>query len=193
MHAGPRHAGCPPARQRLQAMGRFAAATIALLSAAATCVLSAGWHDSLASLATATKVEPLAIVKAHTPPLRVPRFDTSGTYPQVRGRAADLRAVSEALRAAVLADQRAYAPYARREQARLPATYERTRPCTARPPWQLEEEWHLVRGATAPVSPSVTGTTVRNYSGQLGLISAARLETRDFLARFQRRVLSWCA
>jgi hypothetical protein len=54
-----------------------------------------------------------------TPPLRVPGYDTSGTYPQVKGRNVDLRAVNAALRAAVLADQRAYTPYARRERKSL--------------------------------------------------------------------------
>ena len=64
-------------------------------------------------------VSALTVVEARTPPLRVPHYRTSGTYPQVRGGKLDLRAVNAALRAAVLADQRAYTPYARRERPRL--------------------------------------------------------------------------
>lgn len=62
---------------------------------------------------------PLRLVAAPTPRLQVPRYDTSGTYPQVRSGGVDLRAVNGALRAAVFADQRAYAPYARREKVRV--------------------------------------------------------------------------
>jgi hypothetical protein len=64
-------------------------------------------------------VSALTVVEARTPPLRVPRFDTSGTYPQVTGASIDLRAVNAALRGAVLADQRAYARYARKKKPRV--------------------------------------------------------------------------
>jgi hypothetical protein len=49
----------------------------------------------------------------------VRRYDTSGTYPQVRNGTSSLAAVNAGLRAAVLADQREYAPYARREKPRV--------------------------------------------------------------------------
>jgi hypothetical protein len=55
---------------------------------------------------------------APTPPLPVRRYHTSGTYPQVRDKV-DLEAVNAALREAVLADQRAYTPYARKEKPRV--------------------------------------------------------------------------
>lgn len=63
-------------------------------------------------------MSPLTIVGVPTPRFPVPRYDTSGTYPQVRGAGLDLTAVNGALRAAVLADQRSYASYARKEKAR---------------------------------------------------------------------------
>jgi hypothetical protein len=60
------------------------------------------------------------VYAAKTPRLRVSGYETRGTYPQVRRAGLDLRAVNAALRAAVLADERAYAPYARRQRARVP-------------------------------------------------------------------------
>lgn len=57
---------------------------------------------------------PLRIVSAPTPRFRVARYDTEGTYVQVRDRSLDLSRVNAALRQAILADQRAYAPSARR-------------------------------------------------------------------------------
>jgi len=64
-------------------------------------------------------VSALSIHGVSTPPLRVHGFDTSGTYPQVQDGHVDLRAVNAALREAVLADQRAYTPYARADRKRL--------------------------------------------------------------------------
>jgi hypothetical protein len=61
----------------------------------------------------------LSLADARTPPLPVRRYDTSGAYPQVRDGGVNLEAVNSALRHAVLADQRAYAPYARREKPRV--------------------------------------------------------------------------
>ncbi len=94
-------------------MTRRAVAAIALACAAAA------WSDAERSKATATTVSPLALVRASTPRFPVARYDTSGAYPQVRGGGRNLSAVNAALRAAVLADQRAYAPYARREKPRV--------------------------------------------------------------------------
>jgi uncharacterized protein YecT (DUF1311 family) len=62
---------------------------------------------------------PLTVVAAPTPRFPVPGYDTSGTYPQVRGGGLNPRAVNAALHTAVLADQRAYAPYARKEKPRV--------------------------------------------------------------------------
>lgn len=71
-------------------------------------------HTSVGSTAT-----PLRLAAAPTPPLPVWRFDTTGTYPQVRNHNVDLTAVNAALRAAVVDDERAFAPYARREKPRV--------------------------------------------------------------------------
>ena len=60
---------------------------------------------------------PLRVVEAPTPRLPVRDYVTEGAYPQVARRGArgvDVRAVNAALREAVLADQRAYAPFARK-------------------------------------------------------------------------------
>jgi hypothetical protein len=68
------------------------------------------------------RTTPLTILEEPTPVVRVPRYDTSGTYPQARGADLDLRKANAALRKAVLADQRAYAPDARKA-ARMPNRY----------------------------------------------------------------------
>jgi hypothetical protein len=60
-----------------------------------------------------TRPLPLTVVKAPTPRFHVPRYDTSGAYPQVRRSGIELRAVNTALRNVVLVDQRAYARTAR--------------------------------------------------------------------------------
>ena len=102
-------------------VSRLAAGGMALLCTAVTC--GAGSRSVMrrpdAVPKRATTVSTLAVVEARTPRLTVPRYDTSGTYPQVRGGGLDLRAVNRALRAAVLADQRAYAAYAHKEKPRV--------------------------------------------------------------------------
>ena len=95
----------------LISVARAAALGLALLAVGTAC---GSGRDRDA--ARSTTVAALTVVEARTPPLRVPRFDTSGTYPQVTGASIDLRAVNAALRGAVLADQRAYARYARKEK-----------------------------------------------------------------------------
>jgi hypothetical protein len=95
-------------------VSRLAVGGIALLCTAITC--GAGSRSDARRVDT---VSALAVVGARTPRLRVPRYDTTGTYPQVRGGTLDLQAVNRALRAAVLADQRAYAAYARKAKPRV--------------------------------------------------------------------------
>ncbi|HST14085.1 MAG TPA: hypothetical protein VLJ44_04430, partial [Gaiellaceae bacterium] len=75
----------------------------------------AGWGDAAGKSSGAS---PLTVVAARTPPFPVPHYRTSGTYPQVRGGNADLKAVNAALRNAVLFHQREYAPYARKQKAK---------------------------------------------------------------------------
>jgi hypothetical protein len=62
--------------------------------------------------------EALVVVAARTPRLPVRRYDTSGTFPQVRDGELDLRAVNAALQASIRADQREFTPEARRSVAR---------------------------------------------------------------------------
>ncbi len=85
---------------------------------------------------------PLRVVAAPTPRFPVPRYDTSGTYPQVRGDL-DLRAVNVGLRKAVRADQREYAPSARRS-IRVKNGY--------RGIYQTAIDWRLLSASTVVVS-----------------------------------------
>jgi hypothetical protein len=63
----------------------------------------------------AGSVAPLRVVQVATPRFPVPGYDTSGTYPQVRGSLVRLNAVNEALRQAVVGEQRSYAVSARKK------------------------------------------------------------------------------
>jgi hypothetical protein len=92
---------------------------------------------------------PLTVIEALTPRFRVPRYDTSGTYPQVRGSDLDLRKVNAALREAVLADQREYAPRARKA-ARLGNPY--------RGVYQTSVDRRLLAASTVVVSALMPAT-----------------------------------
>ena len=92
-------------------VGRRAA--VALLVALAAVSTSAAFAGRLVDFADRVQVAPLRLAVAPTPPLPVPRYDTSGTYPHVHG-SAPTTAVNQALRQAVLDEQRRYAPSARR-------------------------------------------------------------------------------
>jgi len=93
-------------------------ATVVLALLASGCGSSSGESSGTSRGARASGLSartlPLAVVEAPTPRFQVPRYDTSGTYPRVRDRNLDLSAVNAALREAVLADQREFAPGARR-------------------------------------------------------------------------------
>jgi hypothetical protein len=93
-----------------------------MIACVAVVCLTAGCGDSARTGSSPSTVKPLAIVGVPTPPFRVRGYDTTGTFPQVSGQGGDLRAVNAGLRAAVLADQRAFAPYALREKKLLPTT-----------------------------------------------------------------------
>jgi hypothetical protein len=95
---------------------KLAVPMLVLVTVMSACDSSAGPSKVSVSSSAAT---PLRLAVAPTPPLPVRRYDTSGTYPQVRDDKVDLEAVNAALREAVLADQRAYAPYARKEKPRV--------------------------------------------------------------------------
>src|SRR5262249_39138081 len=67
-----------------------------------------------------TGIVALVVTARPTPQLRVPHYRTSGTYPQFAARGVDLRRVNAALMSVVLAEQRRYAPLARRQEQRAP-------------------------------------------------------------------------
>jgi hypothetical protein len=80
---------------------------------AAVVASSAGARDTGNEHSQIAPVVALAVHNVATPRLPVPRYDTSGSIPQVTDEGTDLRAVNAALRGAVLRDQRAYIPSAR--------------------------------------------------------------------------------
>lgn len=85
-----------------------------LVVAAGMSVLAAGAAAQTTSGAAAKTASPLTVVPTPTPHFRVPRYDTSGNFPQVRGGGLDLRHVNASLREAILADQHSYEPSARK-------------------------------------------------------------------------------
>ena len=71
--------------------------------------------DVAASGVAPSSVSHLAVFEVPTPPLKLPNYRTSGTYPQVSSRKLNLKAVNAALRSAVLRAQQQYAALVRRE------------------------------------------------------------------------------
>jgi hypothetical protein len=92
-------------------MPRRAAVAISLVCVAAAFAVALARSQALHPAQT---VSPLTVIAVPTPRLAVRRYDTSGTYPQVRSSVWDLRQVNASLRRAVFADQRKFAPRARR-------------------------------------------------------------------------------
>ena len=90
---------------------------IALAAVATACGASSSASGTEAKAGSAS---PLVLRKAPTPRFPVKRYDTSGTYPQVSGASFDLSAVNRGLREGVLADQREYAPSARKNSVGRP-------------------------------------------------------------------------
>jgi hypothetical protein len=92
----------------------------------------------------------LTVRTAPTPRLAVPRYDTSGSIPQVTAAGVDLRKVNAALREAVLRDQRAYAPRARR--------YVRRAGSACRGIYRLEVDRRLLSASSVVVSALLPAT-----------------------------------
>ena len=97
---------------------------------------------------SSASVAPLAVSESPTPPLRLPNYRTSGTYPQVSGRKVRLEAVNAALRNAVLRAQRAYAAFVRRE-------YMRSQPELFRPGYRYSGTYR-----TSPRPSLISASTV---------------------------------
>jgi hypothetical protein len=76
--------------------------------------LGASGCDAHSRAAGPARASPLAVVSAPTPRFPVALFGTGGTYPRVRDGKLKLSAVDRTLRQAIVADQRAFEPYARR-------------------------------------------------------------------------------
>jgi len=75
--------------------------------------IAASGCGSHAKGADAGHVSPLGIVSAATPRFSVAHFLTQGTFPQARDPKLALGRVNDALRAAIVADQRSFAAYTR--------------------------------------------------------------------------------
>src|SRR6059036_3607619 len=99
----------------------------AMVRAKFTCAAALGFGLALAATgcgahsrtAGVVRASPLGVVSAATPRFAVARFETGGTFPQVRDAELPLRAVNLTLREAIVADQRAFEPYARRYAKRV--------------------------------------------------------------------------
>lgn len=96
-----------------------------------------------------TNTRPLAISEAKTPPLHVPNYHTSGSYPVVVGVGVGLPAVNAALRDAVLNDEVRYAAQAREaEKSGASASLQRANPGV----YQTSPELPLISASTVVVS-----------------------------------------
>ena len=99
----------------------------AMVRAKLTCAAAAGFTLVLAATgcgshshaAGAVRASSLGVVSAATPRFPVARFLTDGSFPRVRDGKLGLGAVNLALRKAVVSDQRAFEPYARRYAKRV--------------------------------------------------------------------------
>lgn len=94
---------------------------------------------------------PLQVVAVPIPRFRVRGYESSGTYPQVNG-GAHLGAVNAALRAAVVADQRAYALEARSARAYLDRNHPNPRDPYRRGFYRMAVERPFVSASTVVVS-----------------------------------------
>src|SRR5439155_2416967 len=81
--------------------------------------LAATGGDAHPHAGGAVRASPLGAVSAATPRFPVARFATYGAFPQVRDGKLALGAVNLTLREAILSDQRAFEPYARRYAKRV--------------------------------------------------------------------------
>jgi hypothetical protein len=107
---------------------RLAAVVGLAIATASGCATS---NDKTAARPSAPNTaRPLIVSPAQTPPLAVPNYHTTGSYPRVNDRGIDLDRVNTALRQAVLDDQHAYARIARRIEAKLPKRLQRQYPGT---------------------------------------------------------------
>jgi hypothetical protein len=167
---------------RIVAKSLCAAALLGLGLAASAC-------DAHSHAKGPAEASPLGVVSAATPRFPVARFPTGGTYPQFRDGTVLLRGVNRAFRAAILTDQRAFEPYARRYAKhvagrRLPSRYAGY--------YQTELDRTLISASSTVVSALIPRTRavlpLRSRSdGWLGITirvaSGARVALPELFAR----------
>lgn len=110
---------------------------------------------------------PLTVFEARVPPLGVRHVYSSGVYPQVRGSGVDLTAVNSALREAVLADERSFRPYAKRDRAELEGQRPKTVYFSSRGRYLMWIDRKLVSASTVVVS-ALLPATGETFEGQEG-------------------------
>lgn len=101
-------------------MKTMRAAVIACAVALSTSVYGGASTGRPEGSGSVSKASSLTVYRVATPPLPVPHYRTTGTYPQVSGEDVSLKAVNAALRQAVLDEQRRYARSARRAVSSTP-------------------------------------------------------------------------
>src|SRR5438045_439270 len=65
-------------------------------------------------------VSPLRVVREPLPKLRLPHFETRGSYPRIVGGSGSLRKVNATLRSLVRDEQHRFAAFAKKRDARIP-------------------------------------------------------------------------
>jgi hypothetical protein len=168
-----------------------AARALPLLAAVLGLVLAVAASGCGGHATNSGQASPLGIVSAATPRFPVAHFLTLGTFPQARDPKLALGPVNDALRGAIVADQRAFAAYARRYVKRAAGRRARgnrgfydtefVRP--------LVSASSVVVSALLPRSRSVLAAQPRNgdLAGWLGITirvpSGARVGLPDLLAQ----------
>jgi hypothetical protein len=142
---------------------KVASLTAAFLVAATACGSGSSARSAGTGAATSS-VSPLVVIQARTPPLRLPNYRTSGTYPQTSDGRVDLGAVNAALRRAVLTAQHRYAAFVRREyMSSMPQLFRRGYPYSGTyrtsPRLSLISASTVVVSALVPVQQTLPGGT----------------------------------
>jgi hypothetical protein len=134
-----------------KAQGSYAASAASACAALVVAVSAFGAPATHARVVvtTAKPIHALSVFEVKTPPLRLPAMNTRGTYPQISGSGANLRAVNSVLRRAVLADQQRFA-----------AGMGKVDPRTAPGLYQTSPQRRLISASTTVVSALIPTTTL---------------------------------
>jgi len=138
-------------------------------------------------------VSPLELLMTPLPPVKLPNYRTSGTYPQVSSDKVDVTAVNAALRGAVLTAQRQYEQYVRRRWIpEIPdvfrPAYRYTGEYTAQPKLGLISASTVVVSALIPLRRRLPGGTGGEtwLSTTVHVPSGSRVGLRDLFAEPSR-------